>query len=175
LPDSEDDEKSLTARAVNVAKVGVPLTAAVIGLLFAVKPELKPCLGETAAELTGAPVFPGTSYNDNLRRSGLDPEPRDQLGAVARVSYRVDGLKGKTLTLKSSLVTVKRDGSVGRVVKEADWITAGTFKVKDCSETGGNDVFVQFVERGKRYRLVLELYRDGDDRIALRESENFVG
>jgi hypothetical protein len=48
---------------------------------------------------------------------------------------------------------------------------------ESCSETGGKDLFVQIPVPGKRYRVVLELYR-GDslaDRLALTETDPFRG
>jgi hypothetical protein len=46
-----------------------------------------------------------------------------------------------------------------------------------CSETGGQDLFVQIPDRRKRYRVVFELHhgRDLEDRLALAETPIFSG
>ena len=52
-----------------------------------------------------------------------------------------------------------------------------TFSPEACTEDGGKDVFMQIPEPGKRYSVVLELYRDKalKERIALTESGPFRG
>jgi len=46
-----------------------------------------------------------------------------------------------------------------------------------CSETGGKDLFVPIPDPRKRYRVVLELYRERTfrDRLALEETPIFSG
>jgi hypothetical protein len=46
-----------------------------------------------------------------------------------------------------------------------------------CSEAGGKDLFVPILTPGKRYRVVLEMYRSAsfDDRLALTETDVFRG
>jgi hypothetical protein len=46
-----------------------------------------------------------------------------------------------------------------------------------CSETGGKDLFVPIPDSRKRYRVVLELYREQHlrDRLALEETPIFSG
>ena len=52
-----------------------------------------------------------------------------------------------------------------------------TISPESCTEDGGSDVFVQIPEPGKRYRVVLGIYRDSEleDRVALTETDPFRG
>jgi hypothetical protein len=170
------------------AKRYLGLTGAVVGvvvagsgLLFTLAPGTKPCLGDSNASFTGAPVFPKVHFHDYLIRNGgrkedLAGEPNLR-GAEVRFSYRTSGLRGKSLTVTWSLMKIERDDTVGAVVAGQDRALAMTFSPAACTEDGGKDVFMQIPEPGKRYRVVLELYRDKGltDRIALTESDPFRG
>jgi hypothetical protein len=134
-------------RIVKALAVIIPLLAATLALVFRVRPSLKPCVGASGAEFTGAPVFPRVRFRDHLFRSGasraeLRGEP-NILGAEVRFSYK----------------------------------TARLVTPDACSETGGQDIFVQIPDRRKRYRVVLEMYRSGDleDRLALADTPIFSG
>jgi hypothetical protein len=98
-------------------------------------------------------------------------------GCAGSAPYRLSGLRGKELTVTSTLVSVRKDGSLGSVVRKEDRVEAAIFQSADCSETGGNDVFVTYVTPNVRYRVILELYRDPElkDRIALTQTDVFVG
>ena len=161
------------------AVVGVMVAGS--GLLFTLAPDLKPCLGDSNAGFTGAPVFPKVQFHDYLLRNGsrkedLAGEP-DLRGAEVRFSYETSGLRGKDLAVTWSLMKIERDDTLGAVVPGQDRALAMTFSPDSCTEDGGKDVFMQIPEPGKRYRVVLEPYRDKalKDRIALTESDPFRG
>lgn len=151
------------------------------GLLFSVRPSLRPCLGGSDAEFTGAPVFPHVLFRDHLVRQGVPREEAAKepnvLGAEIRFSYRTDSFRGAQLPLTWSLVTIERDGTLGAVVRGQDRALAVTVTPDSCSESGGKDLFVPIDDPEKRYRVVLELYRNQrlDDRIALTETAIFRG
>lgn len=178
-----DDGEGRSFRIVRWVGGAAAAVGAIIAVVFALAPDLKPCLGDTDAQFTGAPVFPRVRFHDHLIRNGT---PREQLadepnvlGSEIRFSYRTTGYRGSTLTVTWSLVTIERDETLGAVVPGQDRAVAMTFTPDACSEGGGKDLFVTIPEPGKRYRVVLELYRDRDpdlgDRIALTETEPFRG
>ncbi|WP_028061007.1 hypothetical protein [Candidatus Solirubrobacter pratensis] len=166
-----------------LAAVGVLITtlAAALGALFTVAPDLKPCFGESSADFTGAPVFPGVRFHDHLVRSGgrredLASEP-NPLGAEIRFSYRTSGLRNWKLNITWSLVEIERDGTLGAVVPGQDRAIATIVTPTTCSESGGQDLFLPTPDRHKRYRAILELYRDSSltDRLDLTETVIFRG
>jgi hypothetical protein len=179
---SEDSDGGGRAKRI-LATVAVLITiaAGAVGLLFTLEPDLRPCLGETSAAFTGAPVFPQVRFRDHLIRTGVPKErvvkEPNLLGAEIRFSYRTTGLRDTKLTITWSLITIDRDETVGAVVRGQDRALAMTVSPESCSETGGKDLFVQIPIPGKRYRVVLELYRDDAlvDRIALAETDPFRG
>jgi hypothetical protein len=150
-------------------------------LLFSLRPGLKPCLGGSEASFTGVPVFPRVRFRDHLIRQGRPREQAAQepniLGAEVRFSYRIEGFRGAELPLTWSLVTIQPDGTLGAVVPLQDRALAMTVAPDACSEGGGKDLWVQIPDIRKRYRIVLELYRDEDfdDRLALAETPIFHG
>lgn len=152
-----------------------------VSLLFSLRPGLKPCLGGSDAAFTGVPVFPHVRFRDHLIREGRPREEAAQepnfLGAELRFSYRIDGFRGAQLPVTWSLVTIQRDGTLGAVVPGQDRALAMTVTPDACSEGGGKDLFVPIPDTRKRYRVVLELYRDRhlDDRLALAETPIFHG
>jgi hypothetical protein len=184
MAEEEEEERRSKARVVAfLSLVGLVITVLAGGtsLVFSLRPGLRPCLEESAATFTGAPVFPRTSYHAHLLHKG---EPRDEvaaepnpLGAEVRFSYQIDDLRGTALPLYWSLVSVERDGTVGAIDPTQDRLLAMTVTPDSCTETGGNDLFVLIPAPGKRYRVVLELYRDAsrDERIALTQSAVFRG
>jgi hypothetical protein len=151
------------------------------GLLFALKPSLKPCLGGDEASFTGAPVFPRVDFREHLVRTGVRREEAAQeprlLGAEVRFSYQTSGFRGRELPVTWSLVVIERDGTLGPVVRGQDRALATNIEPTSCSEIGGTDLFVQIPNAGKRYRVVLELYRDQrlDDRLGLTQTVIFRG
>ena len=159
----------------------ITIAAGAVGLLFTLKPGLRPCLGDTSAAFTGAPVFPQVRFQDHLIRTGVPKErvakEPNLLGAEIRFSYRTTGFRDTKLTITWSLIAIERDETVGAVVRGQDRALAMTVSPESCSETGGKDLFVQIPIRGKRYRVVLELYRDDAlvDRVALAETDPFRG
>ena len=177
-----DDSAGGDGRAKRVlAAVGVlvSVAAGAVGLLFTLKPDLKPCLGETSASFTGAPVVPNVRYRDHLIRKGVEEEQAAQepnlLGAEIRFSYQTAGLRGVELTVTWSLIAIERDGSLGAVVKNQDRSLAMTIRPESCTESGGHDLFIHIRGPPKRYRAVLELYREANfvDRLALAETDLF--
>ena len=168
-------------RFVKALAVIVPIIVASVGLVFTVRPGLKPCVGASGAQFTGVPVFPHVRFHDHLFRSGFsraqiakEPNP---LGAEVRFSYKTDDLRGATLPVTWSLVSVEKDGTLGAVTRSEDRALAMLVTPDACSETGGKDLFVTIPDSRKRYRVVLELYREQSlqDRLALEETPIFSG
>ena len=159
----------------------ISLAAGAIGLLFTIAPQLKPCLGDSSAVFTGAPVFPHVGFRDHLIRSGISKQrvakELNVLGAEVRVSYRTSGFRGGNLAVTWSLIAIERDGTLGAVVPGQDRALATTVTPETCSEVGGKDLFVQIPNPRARYRVVLELYRDRSlrDRLTLTETPPFRG
>jgi len=168
-------------RFVKALAVIIPLVAATLALVFTVRPSLKPCVGATGAEFTGVPVFPHVRFRDHLFRSGASrAEMRGEpnvLGAEVRFSYKTDDLRGETLPITWSLVSIEKDGTLGAVVPGQDRALAMLVTPDSCSGTGGKDLFVPVPDKRKRYRVVLELYREQSlqDRLALEETPIFSG
>jgi len=168
-------------RPIKALAVIVPLIVASLGLVYTLRPSLKPCVGAEGATFTGVPVFPRVLFRDHLFRSGATraeilQEPNIR-GAEVRFSYRTDDLRGKRLPITWSLVSIERDGTLGAVVRGQDRALALLVTPDSCSETGGKDLFVPIPNPRKRYRVVLELYRDEQlrDRLALDETPIFRG
>jgi hypothetical protein len=169
-------------RVLKTLAVIVPLVVAGVGLVFTLRPSLRPCVGATAAEFTGAPVFPRVRFRDHLIRSknytpaeaALEP---NLLGAEVRISYRTEDLRGGALPLTWSLVAIEKDGTLGAVIRGQDRALATEVTPDACSESGSHDQFVQIPDRKRRYRVVLELYRDEafQQRLALEETPIFSG
>jgi hypothetical protein len=166
-------------RMLSLGGLVVSVIAGVLGLLFVLDPGLKPCLGDAEAEFTGAPVFPHVRFRDYLVRSGKSYEAArkepDITGAEIRVSFRTNGVRGEELPVTYSLLTIDRNGTLGSVVAGQDRSLAMTVRPQNCTQTGGKDLFVPVPRSGRRYRVVLELYRDKslDERLALTQSEPF--
>jgi hypothetical protein len=179
--DDDEPEKSRVGRALRRIAAVVGIIAVGVPLVFAIWPDLKPCLSGSDAAFTGAPVFPQVRFHDHLIRNGVPKEKvltePNLLGAEVRFSYRTTGYRGSTLAVTWSLVQIERDETLGAVVTGQDRALARTFTPGDCSEGGGKDLFVQIPQHRKRYRIVLELYRDQGltERIALMESDPFRG
>jgi len=168
-------------RPIKALAVIVPLLVAGLGLVYTVRPSLKPCVGASQAEFTGVPVFPHVRFRDHLYRSGatraeIEQEP-NIVGAEVRFSYRTKDLRGAKLPITWSLVSIERDGTLGAVVRGQDRALAMLVTPDSCSETGGKDLFVPIPDPKKRYRVVLELYREQQlrDRLALEETPIFSG
>ena len=170
-------------RGFAVVGVLITTTAGALGLLFTVAPNLKPCLGESSARFTGAPVIPGVSFRDHLVRTGVSrqvashaPNP---LGAEVRFSYQATGLRHTRLRIMYSLVAIEQDGTLGRVDPTQDRALAMTVTPSSCGESGGDDIFLQIRAHHRRYRAILELYRDAKtqltDRFDLLETAPFRG
>jgi hypothetical protein len=181
VPEGDRQGTGRVRRVLSTIAVVVPLLAAVVGLIFTLRPSLQPCLGDSEAAFTGAPVFPRVRFHDHLIRSGVPREiVREEpnlIGAEVRFSYRVSGFRGAQLPVTWSLVRIERDGTLGAVARGQDRALALTVTPDACSESGGHDLFVQIPTQGKRYRVVLELYRTArlEDRLALTETAIFHG
>lgn len=169
------------ARLLGTVAVLVTVLGGGTSLLFSLRPGLKPCLGDTDASFTGAPVFPRVLFRDHLVRTGVAREEAAEepnlVGAEVRFSYRTSGFRGKRLPITWSLVRIERDGTLGAVVRGQDRALATTVTPDACAQGGGKDLFMQIPAPGRRYRVVLELYRNEhlNDRVALTETEIFRG
>jgi hypothetical protein len=158
----------------------VTLVGGGLGLLFQLRPDLQPCVGGASAEFTGAPVFPQPLhdylFSQNESREDIARQPNLD-GVEVRFSYRVENLKDAHLQLYSSLVSVGRGGEVSGVVSDENRQLQRRIHPSTCKTSGGKDVWVPIPEHGKRYRLVLELYRGAtfEDRVALFETPTFHG
>jgi hypothetical protein len=173
--------KGSTTRILSFAGLIISLIAGTLGLLFTLKPEWKPCLGDTDASFTGAPAFPRVAFRDHLVRTGSSREEAAQepnlIGAEIRFSYRTSGFRGENLPLTWSLLSVGRDGTLGAVARGQDRALAMTVSPRSCSSTGGKDLFIEIPQPGRHYQVVLELYRDRNlrDRVALTQTDVFRG
>jgi hypothetical protein len=177
----DDKGKSWPARALTAVAVLVPVIAGVIALLFTVDPRLAPCLGESEASFTGAPVFPHIGYRQFLVDDGVSgaraaSEP-NLPGAEIRYSYHTHGLRGHRLVLRSSLLSVERDGTLGRFAQGQNLDPDAEISPDACSETAGNTLFVEIRDPHQLYEVVLELYagRGLTDRVALTQTAVFHG
>jgi len=179
--EEDDDDKSGAGRALRRIVAAVGIVAVAVPVAFQIWPDLQPCLGGTDAAFTGAPVFPQVRFHDHLIRNDVPKEKvltePNLWGAEVRFSYLTDGHRGATLAVTWSLVRIERDQTLGAVVPGQDRALAMTFTPQECSQGGGKDLFVQIPQRGARYRIVLELYRDPrlTERIALTQSDPFRG
>jgi hypothetical protein len=176
------EDESGGGRALGVLKlvsIVVPVVVALVGLAFTLRPSLRPCLGESTAAFTGAPVFPRVSYARYLRRQDLPPEPGAEsiIGAEVRFSLRVDGFRGEELRVYYTLVRVERDGTTGPVDPTQDRAVELIVTPDSCSSIDGKDIFVLVPQPGARYRTVLELYRGStlSRGLALAETAVFRG
>jgi len=176
-----DERKSRAQRVLATVAVAIPVLVGGSALLFTVAPDLKPCLGGQNAHFIEAPVFPGADYQDYLRRK--HPRPSDSQiaslgkrpGADVRFTYSASGLRHKKLTFFVSLVSVRPDGAVGVVAKDSDRLQGETVSPESCDEVVGRDYFVKVPHGTKRYRVVLELFRDDrDERLALTQTAIFT-
>jgi hypothetical protein len=181
MSDEEGGNRGRLLRVLTLLGVLITVLAGGTSLLFSLRPGLRPCLGESSASFTGAPVFPRMRYRDHLVHNGKPREiankERNLLGAEVRFSYRVVDFRGQRLPLIWSLVRMERDGTTGAIEPTQDRAVAMIVTADSCSETGGKDLFVPILTPGKRYRVVLELYRDSrrDDRLALTQTAVFRG
>jgi hypothetical protein len=181
VSEDADSSSGRARRWLATGGVLVSVLAAAVGLLFTLEPGLKPCLGDTRAEFTGAPVFPHVRFRDHLVRTGArrDEAAKEPnlVGAEIRFSFATTGLRDEELTVTWSLVAVERDGTLGPVVAGQDRALAMTVVPDACSQAGGKDLFVQIPDPRQRYRVVLELYRTPQlrDRLALMETDPFRG
>jgi len=170
----------MVLKLLGAAVALVTLVGGGVTLLFQLRPGLQPCIGGASAEFTGAPVFPqrlhAFLFSQNTAKQAIGRQP-DLDGVEVRFTYRAQNLKGAHLQLYSSLVTIGSHGDVSGVVPEENRVLQLPINPDTCTQTGGKDAFVPIPEHGKRYRLVLELYRGStfDDRIALFETPTFHG
>jgi hypothetical protein len=181
MTDDDSGSKGRLIRVLTLLGVLVTVLGGGTGLLFSLRPGLRPCLEDSTAAFTGAPVFPRVRYRDHLVHNGVPREEAAQepnlIGAEVRFSYRMTDFRGDELPLTWSLVTIERDGTVGAIDPTQDRALAMIVSPDSCAESGGKDLFVLIPTPGKRYRVVLELYRDArrDDRVALTQTAAFRG
>jgi hypothetical protein len=181
MADEEGGSKGRLLRLLTLLGVIVTVVGGGTSLLFSLRPGLRPCLGDSTATFTGAPVFARMRYHDHLIHNGV---PREKvlrepnlLGAEVRFSYRITDFRGAELPLLWSLVAIEPDGTVGAIDRSQDRALATTVSPDSCTASGGKDLFVLIPARGKRYRVVLELYRDTrrDRRVGLTQTATFRG
>jgi hypothetical protein len=176
-----DQPKSRSQRILATVAVVIPVLVGGSALLFTVAPDLKPCLGGQDAHFIEAPVFPGANYKGYLRRKHPPPPASaiknfaDRPGAEVRFTYGASGLRHKNLTFFVSLVSIRPDGAVGVVDPAYDRVQGETVSPDSCDEVVGRDYFVEVPHGTKRYRVVLELFRDDrDERLALTQTAIFT-
>ena len=181
MSERKRDSGGMPLRVLTAIGIVVSVLVGGSSLLLSLRPGLRPCLGGSTANFTGAPVFPHVRFRDHQLRAGVPrqdvaKEP-NLLGAEVRFSYRASDLRGADLPLTWSLVTVEKDGALGAVVPGEDRALATTVKPNACTENGGKDLWVPIPDSRKRYRIVLELYRDATraNRLALMETSIFHG
>jgi hypothetical protein len=170
-------------RLLTTVSVIIGILVGAGGLLFTLRPGLKPCLGDERAEFTGAPVFPAVRFREYVVRvQGLTQQEAadepDKQGAEVRFSYATSGFRGEDLPVTYSLVSVTRDGTLGALIPGYERAQAFTVRPDSCSGSGGYDLYVDVPQSPRRrYRVVLELYRDTslDNRLALVETATFSG
>jgi hypothetical protein len=63
-----DESNGRVSRTLGTVGVVITVIAGASALLFAIQPDLKPCIGAHEARFTGVPVFPGADYKAYLRR-----------------------------------------------------------------------------------------------------------
>jgi hypothetical protein len=181
---SDSSEETSRVKKVAGALAGlIAVAAATVGVLFQVDPRLAPCLGGTGATFTGALVLPHYSYltylmDSNNPRASKGKVYAGVFGAEVRFSYHADDLRGESLTLRATLVTVGPSGTINRVAPASDNLTFPSLPApRECSQGAGNVAFVDIISSNprQRYRVVLELYLgDGfTDRLALAETSAF--
>ena len=181
MSDEEGVSKGRLLRLLTLLGVVVTVVGGGTSLLFSLRPGLRPCLRDSTATFTGAPVFPRMRYHDHLIHNGVARDKVMQepnlLGAEIRFSYRITDFRGDELPLTWSLVAIERDGTVGAIDRTQDRTLATIVSPDSCTESGGQDLFVLIPKPGKRYRVVLELYRNArrDDRVALTQTVTFRG
>jgi hypothetical protein len=172
---------SRVKNALGAIGATVAVLAAVVGVLFQIDPRLSPCLGTREAAFTGVPVLPHYPYRQfllDLGESGADAAKHPNVyGAEVRYTYRADDLRGTSLTLRTTLVTVARDGTVGALVAGEDLLPGLSFTPTQCSQATGSVLFVPVPHPRLRYKVVLELYpgQGFTDRLALAETAVFPG
>jgi hypothetical protein len=175
--DQAREHKFSATAILKAAGLVISVIAGAATLLFTLNPDLKPCLGGYEAQFTGAPVFPRANYKAYLKRQGKSTKTiayaAAKRGAEIRMSFRVSGLRGNKLTFRSSLVSIKTDGTLGAVDPHWDSERGRSITPQTCSEAVGRDLFVEVARRRpSRYRVVLELYR-GNERLSLTQTAVF--
>jgi hypothetical protein len=179
LASGDDRRKGRTTRLVTFGGLLVGLIAGVVGLLFQVDPKLQPCLGGSGGAFTGTVVFPHVGYRQYLTELGRTAaevaQVPDDSGVDVSFSYHTDNLRGRTLTVRWSLLTIEPDGTLGPVVAGDDRLIATTINQDQCSQTTSWQLFAPIPSGRARYQVVLEL--DGDQgytsRIALTQTAIF--
>jgi hypothetical protein len=169
--------------ATVLAALGAIVTtaAAGIGLLFVLAPGLQPCLGSANATFGDAPVVPRVAFRDHLIRRGVPyadaARQPNSIGAEVRFTFRTEGYRGEELPVTWSPFYVGTDGVLGGVVRGQDRAVAMTVEPNRCRDGSGYDLFVPIPNRTRRYRIMLELFRDRSlqDRLDLVETKVFTG
>src|SRR5215210_7385182 len=141
MSEEEGGGKGRPLRVLTVLGVLITVVGGGTSLLFSVRPGLRPCLGDSTANFTGAPVFPRIRYREHLIHNGVSREKAagepNLLGAEVRFSYRVTDFRGDELPLYWSLVAVERDGTVGAIDPTQDRALAMIVRSDSCNESGG--------------------------------------
>jgi hypothetical protein len=156
----------------------VTVAGGVVALVYTFEPSLSPCFG-SSVDFVSAPVFPGVPFRDHMIREGetfaAAAKEANPVGAEVRFDFVTAGFRGKELPVTWSLFRVDDHGSLSEVVPGQDRAAAMTIKPHSCSEHGGYDLWIPIPESNRRYRVLLELYRDKSltERAGLIETETF--
>jgi hypothetical protein len=153
----------LPVKVITAAGVLIAAVAGGVGLIFQFEPSWAPCLGGSSASFTAAPVFPNVTAGHFASMSGATPaeikNDANARGAEVRFLYTTQSLRGDSLYLYATLVTVSPHGSATGIEPSLDEVQELKLVPDSCTESGGYDVFVPIPHAGRRYRIVLELYR----------------
>ena len=179
--DGESGRRRRVGTAVTALGTLVSVVGGTAGLVFLFAPDLRPCLGSASASFGDAPVVPRVSFREHRIRQGASfAEARrqpDTVGAEVRFTFETDGYRDKELPVTWTLFYVDRAGVLDAVVPGQDRALAMTVKPAHCADKGGYDLFVPIPDQKRRYRVMLELFRDRrlDERLDLVETEVFHG
>lgn len=156
----------------------VTVAGGVVALVYTLEPNLRPCFGNSIS-FVAAPVFPGVPFRDHMIREGetfsAAAKEANPVGAEVRFDFVTTGFRNQELPVTWSLFRVDNHGSLSEVVPGQDRAAAMTIKPHSCSERGGYDLWIPIPEPNRRYRVLLELYRDKSlsQRLDLIETETF--
>ena len=120
LPDAISTATRLSRRAFTIAATAIGLVSAVVGLAFALRPDLQPerSPSRQSASLSRLTVERGASFGEylariDLPRSAYSPQQLARRGALLNFRVAITGFKGKHLKLKWELFDDASGAQVG--------------------------------------------------------------